>query len=66
VSQLSGHPLTDLTGLGALETLVLLCAGFTVWVHTSFEAASFDITRRQTQVAVLVAAAGQRRPVASC
>jgi len=31
VSQLSEHLLDDLTWRGAAETLVLLCAGLTVW-----------------------------------
>jgi low temperature requirement protein LtrA len=34
---------------------VLLCAVFTVWLLTTFEATYFDITRRQTQIAVLAA-----------
>ena len=34
---------------------MLLCAVFTVWLLTTFEATYFDITRRQTQVAVLTA-----------
>ncbi len=63
VSQQSGHLLTHLTGIGAMETLVLLCAVFTVWVHTSFEATFFDITRRQTQVAVHSVQQGRRRDV---
>jgi low temperature requirement protein LtrA len=32
---------------------VLLCAVFTVWVHTAFEATFFDITRRHTRILVL-------------
>ena len=55
VSQLSEHLVDDLTWRGAAETLVLLCAVFTVWLLTTFEATYFDITRRQTQVAVLTA-----------
>ena len=55
VSQLSEHLLHDLTWRGAAETLVLLCAVFTVWLLTTFEATYFDITRRQTQVAILTA-----------
>jgi hypothetical protein len=31
---------------------VLLCAVFTVWLLTTFEATYFDITRRRTQIAV--------------
>jgi low temperature requirement protein LtrA len=38
VSQLSEHLLDDLTWRGAGETLVLLCAVFTVWLLTTFEA----------------------------
>jgi low temperature requirement protein LtrA len=57
VSQLSEHLLGDLTWRGAAQTLVLLCAVFTVWVQTTLEATYFDITRRQTQVAVLTAMA---------
>jgi low temperature requirement protein LtrA len=55
VSQLSEYLVDDLTWRGAAETLVLLCAVFTVWLLTTFEATYFDITRRQTQVAVLTA-----------
>jgi low temperature requirement protein LtrA len=55
VSQLSEHLLHDLTWRGAAETLVLLCAVFTVWLLTTFEATYFDITRRQTQAAILTA-----------
>jgi low temperature requirement protein LtrA len=55
VSQLSEHLVDDLTWRGAAETLVLLCAVFTVWLLTTFEATYFDITRRQTQIAVLTA-----------
>ena len=54
IGQLSGHLLQHLTWRGALETLVMLLAVFTVWVHTSFEATFFDITRRATQLSVLV------------
>jgi low temperature requirement protein LtrA len=36
---------------------VLLCAVFTVWLLTTFEATYFDITRRHTQAAVLTAMA---------
>ncbi|PWU47371.1 low temperature requirement protein A [Micromonospora globispora] len=57
VSQLSEHLLHDLTWQGAAETLVLLCAVFTVWLLTTFEATYFDITRRHTQAAVLTAMA---------
>jgi low temperature requirement protein LtrA len=57
ISQLSQHLLDDLSWRGAAQTLVLLCAVFTVWIHTSFEATFFDITRRQTQLAVLTAMA---------
>jgi low temperature requirement protein LtrA len=57
VSQLSEHLLHDLTWRGAAETLVLLCAVFTVWLLTTFEATYFDITRRQTQAAILTAMA---------
>jgi len=55
VSQLSQHLFQHLSWRGALETLVLGGAVFTVWVHTSFEATFFDITRRQTQLSVLAA-----------
>jgi hypothetical protein len=41
VSQLSEHLLHDLTWRGAAETLVLLCAEFTVWLLTTFEATHF-------------------------
>ena len=37
VSQLSEHLLHDLTWRGAAETLVLLCAVFTVWLLTTFD-----------------------------
>ena len=57
VSQLSEHLLHKLTWRGAAETLVLLCAVFTVWLLTTFEATYFDITRRHTQAAVLAAMA---------
>jgi low temperature requirement protein LtrA len=57
VLQLSEHLLHDLTWHGAAETLVLLCAVFTVWLLTTFEATYFDITRRHTQAAVLTAMA---------
>lgn len=57
VSQLSEHLLHDLTWRGAGETLVLLCAVFTVWLLTTFEVTYFDITRRHTQAAVLRAMA---------
>jgi low temperature requirement protein LtrA len=57
ISQLSQHLLDDLSWRDAAQTLVLLCAVFTVWIHTSFEATFFDITRRQTQLAVLTAMA---------
>ena len=53
VSQLSEHLVGHLTWRGGAETLVLLCAVFTVWLLTTFEATYFDITRRQTQFAVL-------------
>jgi hypothetical protein len=36
--------------------LVLLCAAFTVWLLTTFEEIYFDITRGQTQAAILIAA----------
>ena len=42
VSQLSEHLLDDLTWRGAAETLVLLCAVFTVWLLTTFEATYFE------------------------
>jgi hypothetical protein len=57
ISQLSHHLLDDVTWRGAAETLVLLCAVFTVWVQTTFEATYFDITRRQTQTGILIAMA---------
>jgi low temperature requirement protein LtrA len=57
VSELSEHLLHDLTWRGAAETLVWLCAAFTVWPLTTFEATYFDITRRHTQAAVLTAMA---------
>ncbi len=57
ISQLSGHLLANLTWRGAAETLVLLCAVFTVWVQTTFEATYFDITRRDTQIGLLAAMA---------
>lgn len=57
ISQLSAHLLHDLTWRGAAETLVLLCAVFTVWIQTTFEATYFDITRRETQIGLLVAMA---------
>jgi hypothetical protein len=41
VSQLFEHLLHDLTWRGAAETLVLLCAEFTVWLLTTFEATYF-------------------------
>src|SRR6476646_112920 len=57
VAQLSEHLLRYLTWRGAAETLVMLCAVFTVWLLTTFEATYFDITRRHTQAAVLTAMA---------
>ena len=57
ISQLSQHLLDDVTWRGAAETLVLLCAVFTVWIQTTFEATYFDITRRQTQTGILIAMA---------
>src|SRR4051812_1898643 len=57
ISQLSQHLLDDVTWRGAAETLVLLCAVFTVWIQTTFEATYFDITVRQTQIGLLVAMA---------
>src|SRR4051812_17170428 len=57
ISQLSKHLLDDVTWRGAAETLVLLCAVFTVWMQTTFEATYFDITRRQTQTGILIATA---------
>src|SRR3954447_19265008 len=57
ISQLSTHLLNDVTWRGAAETLVLLCAVFTLWIQTSFEATYFDITVRQTQIGVLIAMA---------
>jgi Bacterial low temperature requirement A protein (LtrA) len=49
------HLLDDITWRGGAETLVLLCAVFTVWLLTTFEATYFDITGCQTQIAVLTA-----------
>jgi len=57
ISQLSQHLLNDISWRGAAETLVLLCAVFTVWIQTTFEATYFDITRRQTQTGILIAMA---------
>jgi low temperature requirement protein LtrA len=57
ISQLSTHLAHELTWRGAAETLVLLCAVFTVWIQTTFEATYFDITVRQTQIGLLVAMA---------
>lgn len=55
IGQLSHHLLDHLTWRGVVQTLVLLLAVFTVWVHTSFETTFFDITRRATQLSVLAA-----------